>query len=360
MELDESMFYVNISIDKNRLKCEIVWNEFIDIDFQYAFYLLQNKVRIDTKYYTTNRTTEFELVEDAEYSVVGFVKYGDKKIIKTSENIKFKFDEKYQVSQEKFEKNPVPISIFGSCVSRDVLEFDRIKRLDLKTYIARQSIVSAVSPVLECNINDIKLESKFQREMVYNDFTKQTFERFRSDGSEYCIIDLIDERFERIKCKQGENESIVTYSSLLQESRYIENFEKLYLKKGKIGDKSYYLDTKKIDSYLEEFCRRILSIYNSKNIIIHRVTMSNFYISSSGNIKRFDGIILKNNKRINDLLNYMYNYLERNIKDARVISICDSFCADEKHKWGLAPMHYEKAYYIKVNEEIKNIVEVNN
>lgn len=356
MKLNESMFNINVNIYKNKLKCEIVLRDNVYDNLQYAFYLLYDKVRIDTKYYTESNITEFQLKHDGEYSVVGFVKYQEEKAIKTSESITFKFNSDYLVEVQAFEKNPIQMSIFGSCVSRDLLEFDRFKKFDLRTYVARQSIISAVSPPLQCDIDDINLQSKFQKDMVYNDFVKETFERFKSDGSKYLMIDLIDERFKILRYNQSGLESIITYSASLHESGYLSKLEVIPRERKMFGGKSYYVDNKKLDFYLEEFCNRILSIYQSQNIIIHKSKMVNYYINTLGSISKFDVNNLINNKRINELLNYMYDYLEASIPNALVIDICDSFCADESHKWGLAPMHYENNYYLGALAEVEKLL----
>lgn len=65
------------------------------------------------------------------------------------------------------------ISIFGSCVSRDILNSKNAKSMKLDTYIARQSVISDVSPAIDCNCDDFDLKSAFQRKMIYNDFAKK-------------------------------------------------------------------------------------------------------------------------------------------------------------------------------------------
>ena len=47
------------------------------------------------------------------------------------------------------------------------------------------------------------------------------------------------------------------------------------------------------------------------------------------------------------------DYLEKYMPKAHVINICDKYCADENHKWGLAPMHYCDKYYIDMLSRIK-------
>ncbi|KFX59696.1 hypothetical protein HYH39_09665 [Clostridium botulinum] len=367
MNLIEDNVNVEIKIKKNKLQCEIILNNIeTECAFEYAFYLLYNKTRIDTKYYTIENFADFYLKYDGEYSVVGFIKYKDKKCIKTSETISFKFDEGYYGDVGEWKKKSITISIFGSCVSRDLLEFDRNKKYDLKTYVARQSVISAVSTPLKCEMESINLQSKFQKSMVYNDFTKETFEKFNNDLSEYLIIDLIDERFNIVDY----NGSILTLSNELKVTNFFCNNKeniydekickiknwKIYKIKKKLFGYSYMFKNNLLEKIMDEFCDKLMKIYDNNKIIIHKAYMVDKYIDKSGKIVSFPENHLLNNTRINDRLKYMYNYLEEKLPNVFVIDICHNFRADENHKWGLAPMHYQDEYYITaLNQLEKNI-----
>ncbi|AIY78913.1 hypothetical protein U728_2165 [Clostridium botulinum 202F] len=114
MNLIEDNVNVEIKIKKNKLQCEIILNNIeTECAFEYAFYLLYNKTRIDTKYYTIENFADFYLKYDGEYSVVGFIKYKDKKCIKTSETISFKFDEGYYGDVGEWKKNQYQLAFLG-------------------------------------------------------------------------------------------------------------------------------------------------------------------------------------------------------------------------------------------------------
>ncbi|WP_252247355.1 DUF6270 domain-containing protein [Clostridium sp. ZBS4] len=348
MELDKSIFDIDINLEKNILTSKIKLNIEVDIEVEYAFYLFLNKQKIDIRYFSKDNIAQFLLTHDGEYSVKGFVRHNEQKIINTSDIIKYKYDKENTIQYFN-------ISIFGSCVSRDIFEFDKLNRFNINTYIARQSIVSAVSKPIECNIENIKLKSKFQREAVYNDFKKNIFEKFKNDKSEYLLIDLIDERFKILRYKYKGIKSIVTYSASLQESDYIEKIVYIPKKRWGFANKKYYIGFKKLEIYLDKFCKRILAIYEPEKIIIHRCKMCNYYTNSKGAISRFPLNYIKNNRSVNELLNYMYDYLEKRIPEAKVIDISDNYYADENHKWGLSPMHYQKEYYQDVLKELNKL-----
>ncbi|MCI8341772.1 MAG: hypothetical protein HFE62_00945 [Firmicutes bacterium] len=355
MEIRDEMVNVNFSQEGNRLvsKIEFANDEIDSKDFQYAFYLLLDDVRLETRGYTKENFAEFLPVCNGKYTSVGFVKYGENKIIKRSNAVDFEFDENIETDIDIKEK--VSVSIFGSCVSRDIFNFDMRNKFRIKTYVARQSVVSALSEPVPCNANDINLSSKFQKKAVYEDFAKETFEKFKQDNSDYLVIDFIDERFKLIKYDNNGIDSFLTYSASLDESGYIKKPNFVSRKRKLMPWRDYYIDDKKLSSYMDLFCEKILDIFPSEKIIINRGKMLNFYKNKSGNIVRFSLPYLKNNRDVNNLLDYMYDYIEGRFSKCYVLDFCDDYCADEEHIWGLAPMHYQKEYYERALSEIAKI-----
>ncbi len=350
MELDKSMFEIKLEINKNMLTSTIQIEKNIHKDIEYAFYLLLNNQKKEIKYFSKSNVAEFFLFCDGEYSVAGFIKINNKKIMKTSEIIKVKYDKNNTLQLKK-----TSINIFGSCVSRDLFNFDLENKFQVKTYIARQSIVSAVSNPLECDIKNIDLKSKFQKIAVYDDFRKNAFQKLKNEKSDYIIIDLIDERFKLLEYKEKGVKSILTYSVCLQESHYVNELKFLERKRRRWGGKNYSINGKSLKKYIVAFMDKILEIYNPENIILHRVKMSNYYIDKNKFIQKFNRNHLNNNKNVNELLDYMYDCIEEYVKNINVINISSDYCADENNKWGLAPMHYQKEYYQEVLKELMRL-----
>ena len=80
----------------------------------------------------------------------------------------------------------VTVNIFGSCVSRDVLEMQQERKIQLQNYIARESIVSALSPPAFLNMDQLNLDSNFQRTMVAHDFHKDVLNCSGRKGRKFC------------------------------------------------------------------------------------------------------------------------------------------------------------------------------
>lgn len=77
------------------------------------------------------------------------------------------------------------------------------------------------------------------------------------------------------------------------------------------------------------------------------------YIDKNGERKSFSIPYLKNNAKTNELLQYMYDYTQAYLKKAKIIDLCEHYSAAEDHKWGLAPMHFQKEYYEEAAEMVR-------
>lgn len=317
---------------------------------EYSFYLIKDWRKINSKKLSPDPKAEFRVCEAGLYHVICFVKKGCEKLILKSQDIRF----------DTGTKNKVAVSIYGSCVTRDILEYETISCLDLKSYFCRQSIVSSLSMPIRCDMKEVKLTSPFQKRQLHNDFSKNLFSVLASDASEYLIIDLIDERFSLIHYR----DSFITNSTSLMESNYIEEPEVIEYKK--LNGK-YIFDGKDLDEYLDKFSKLILNIYEPEKIIIHKAFMLDNYIDKRGELHKFPINYILENKKVNQRLDYMYNRLINNLGPVHVIDICknekiyqikikkmlcsytknkkDLALADENNKWGLAPMHYHEQYY---------------
>lgn len=84
------------------------------------------------------------------------------------------------------------IDIWGSCVSRDTLEF--MTDFDTGTYVARQSAIVALAPATDLSAPLDELESDFQRRMLAGDTGADAGARLEAQRAACVLIDLVDER----------------------------------------------------------------------------------------------------------------------------------------------------------------------
>lgn len=84
------------------------------------------------------------------------------------------------------------VAIFGSCVSRDTCEF--LPDAEVVEYVARQSVITALSPVGPDRFPPDQLASSFQARMFLGDQAADGVERIAGADADVVLIDLVDER----------------------------------------------------------------------------------------------------------------------------------------------------------------------
>lgn len=232
------------------------------------------------------------------------------------------------------------IVIFGSCVSRDVFRVaNQESNLD---YYARSSLISIVSNPLSIALDDIKLESEFQKKMVFMDFQKTFLMDIKVKKDSFIVLDFIDERFDLMKV----NGSYVTRSNEFVNG----NLERLYTferiprfqnKTHKIWEESCQL-----------FMDVLLSSVPAENIIIHEAYWSEDYIEN-GHVIAFPN--KGNIEANNEALRRYYNFVITEFPQISIVS--SERMGSSEHKWGLSPVHYTDDYYNNIYKQIKEYIE---
>lgn len=88
------------------------------------------------------------------------------------------------------------VFIYGSCVTRDGVDQWDDYGLELATYVARQSLISAVSPATPQYFNTSQIASPFQKRMADGDIRGDVIAKLTADANSYDLIlwDITDER----------------------------------------------------------------------------------------------------------------------------------------------------------------------
>ncbi|MGF9891908.1 DUF6270 domain-containing protein [Priestia megaterium] len=231
------------------------------------------------------------------------------------------------------------IDILGSCVSRDPFAmFDH--QYEINEYFARTNIISLASKPVGLSIRGIHIESKFQRRSVYNDLNKLFLKHVDEEPADTLIIDLLSERLRLMK----RGESYIALSKEFAQSNLMND-----LKSKRIVERTDEL----WESSADKICERINASSISK-IIIHKAFWKEKYVDKEGNVQVFENQdeILRHNQQ----LEYMYTYLGNKINNSTYLEIKEEFMADENHKWGLTPRHYQPAYYERFLEQLNALL----
>lgn len=243
-------------------------------------------------------------------------------------------------------KETFKFNIFGSCVSRDLLEF-RKDNFTVSEYIARESIISFLSNPVCFDESKIELSSSFQKKQLIQDLRKSGMEILKKNPADYLIIDLIEERFDIAKI----GSSFLTMSNEFNISHVFSEKDFKKCKKYLWLDRAFF---RGIDMryYLQVFVKEMRKIYPPERIIIHKVFYSHQYIGLDNMVHDFPPNYYFPTLKINRILKYLYNCLENELPTSLLLDISKKYMASENHKWGLAPMHYQTEYY----EEAANTI----
>ena len=248
---------------------------------------------------------------------------------------------------------PPSISIYGSCVSRDVFAIAQDDRFEIRSYIARQSILSAVAPPIPQGAIPLQNPSAFRLRAVECDLRKSAFAELRESKSDYLMIDLIDERFPLLPFSG----SYITASNEFYESApksySSAGTVKKHLKNGEL-----YLGSLCIEDGIQAFCSRLGEIYRPEQVILHCAEFVDQYRSKSGEIERFTSHYLAENHRLNAILEAMFDRIQTYLPGVHVIRELGAPLSAEPHRWGLTPMHYEQSYYRRVLSRLYEIADL--
>lgn len=243
------------------------------------------------------------------------------------------------------------IDIFGSCVSMDIFNFCHESSLKDGAYIARTSLFSLFYTPLAYDDVNIDLTSNFHKRMVENDMFKTTFSKLKLSDSSYILVDFVDSvRFRLAKI----GSTYVTYSSEFEKGTNSKKFPLFTIN----SDNSF--DGKDLSFFIMKFCTELKKIYAENRIILHRVRWCDHCrktITGGEQIVGFSEQKLEENKIYNHRIMCFEDCFLKYCSKSKVLDLNNqNFVADEKHVWGLLPIHYENGYYETAARELENLI----
>ena len=230
------------------------------------------------------------------------------------------------------------VIIYGSCVTRDIFDFAD-KNSWVKEYFARQSVVSTVAKPFDIEMEEISLDSNFQKRMIYYDCNKLFFEKLEKVAFDCLIIDLIDERF---GIWQGQNTYITGSSEASKAELNVKyGFEQMRLaRKNEMWFQS-----------CEKFVETLLVTAKGKKVFLHEAYWAREYMEKGEKIP-FSKAQQKTISSNNAILREYYQKIKTDMKEEIILLPQINPIADTEHKWGLSPVHYTKDYYEKIFESL--------
>ena len=231
------------------------------------------------------------------------------------------------------------ILILGSCVSRDILNFDDAAQFKLVDYYARSSLASLGSNPSNVNDDDLlRITSPFQRRMVARDIQKSFYcDALQSKEFDVLLIDLVDERFDIFEMAP---DSFVTLSSELFSSGLVATSQRdseNWIVSG--SDRHRRLWVEGMERLFSEL--KILEL--TDRVVINRVFWADSLEDGSPLPAPFSTAVIK---QANIHLGWMYEQLERFLAPNKWLYFPGAVLrANPQHQWGVSPFHYCEEYY---------------
>jgi hypothetical protein len=247
--------------------------------------------------------------------------------------------------------------IFGTCATLHAFchpaTKDRVvgdNAITMGFHADRQSIVSAMTPPLETDVNTLEYSWKtnlaYAKRLANVALNKPFFKRLEqgSKPSEYLILDCTAEYFDVSKigaCVIDDGPA------------------KDWLVKGKgavFQSKESYMQ-ESADEYkkiIKAFCERLLKYYPEKKIIINRVFFKNEYVQD-GAIKSMDKKTCLKNEHWNFLLAYHYEQVLSNLPNATVFEMPPKTIVAYNYPFNppgaVFGIHFEMDFYLNFYEK---------
>lgn len=229
------------------------------------------------------------------------------------------------------------VTIYGSCVSRDIFNFPN-EELRMRAYFARSSFISAASSPSQLPSHKSKLTSPFQQRMLEQDITSRVLPQLASLKDQIYLVDLIDERGGVLELEDG---GFVTDLSELRNS----GWRKLVrsVRKHSFGE----------ETHLELFrasVNPVLEVIGGPRTVVINPNFAEF-TDQGDPVPDYGGM---SSAKWNELYEPYFTLLRES--GLHVLDVPAELCiADSKHQWGVAPYHYVPDFYRWVSDQLLHL-----
>lgn len=235
----------------------------------------------------------------------------------------------------------VRVAILGSCVSRDTFEILDPNRFSLETYIARHSIVSARSDAGANMPNTWEVASRFQRRNIESDVKGDLETRLAAVAQQTDLLlwDLIDERHGYVQFNDG---TIV--------NRSIDVLSNQELRTALAAGRHYEFGTDEHFAEWSAAAAAFLAVLGRLNLMNRTLIIAEPWASEDRFGKRVPPSLSISPEDANKKYGRYYAFLE---KAGLPLASTPTAYADESHRWGFAPFHYDSTVYESLRDEIE-------
>ncbi len=234
--------------------------------------------------------------------------------------------------------------IYGSCVSRDMLEEVHPPNVELRHYIARQSWCSIGYEANDERFRDVKLSSAFEERNYTGDLAGDAFKRISMLAKKYpelvLILDLTDERGGFYRSDDG---AVITRTFDSPAVELVKR-DSTPWKLIPFGSMWHLLAFAEAAQTLQENLREL-------GIFERTVVVQNRWARTSEQGEPTPRSFAYPAGKANTAYREYFDLL-RELGWTIAAPRIDQPLADTEHKWGFAPFHYTREYYHAVWDAI--------
>lgn len=226
------------------------------------------------------------------------------------------------------------IAIFGSCVSRDAMDFNGNEDIVLGAYFARSSFGSAFSLGKVEDPYSAAIASTFQRRQVRQDFAKTFAETLPCLDFDILLVDFTDERFPLYVLNDGR---VITVSTELRRTAFPAGMAGRLVKP--FSEEHFRLWERGWNRFMH-------SMNETKSVSKIRINRA-LWSDTTESGETFDE---KNTPQLINAANNHFKRLFRRCSENLTVSNFYDFDpglfkGKDDHKWGKAPFHYWEPFY---------------
>ncbi|KAA6434879.1 hypothetical protein FQ330_03665 [Agrococcus sediminis] len=237
------------------------------------------------------------------------------------------------------------ILVYGSCVARDTVEFAASDTVDLRGYIARQSLISAGNDASTHLPEHMTVSSKFQERMIRADFSGGLFSRLETLAADVDVLlwDLADERHGVYRFADGTvaTRSIDTIRIPELEERFAE------AEHIEFGTDEHFAIW---SWHVHDFVQRLRALDLFVRTVVLEVPWAVLTTEGKPSPWSMGVRAAEANKRYRPYYDHLRSLGFRMVELPEEVVL-----ADPEHKWGLAPFHYTPAVYREVLRQLREV-----
>ncbi|MDR1392410.1 MAG: DUF6270 domain-containing protein [Bifidobacteriaceae bacterium] len=230
---------------------------------------------------------------------------------------------------------PLRLLIYGSCVSRDAYElFEPADRVELVDYVARSSVISAMSKRPFSGVSTDAIASQFRRRVVGWDLASTHLKDLIAQANfDILLLDLVDERLPVLR---RDRQTFATQSPEFIETGF------------QLGSEERILGFTEARFRLWRQAWRRLVRQLNKAGKLQAVRLNQVYWATKlpdGSDTPAYAADPARHQQVNGALDQMYSEIGRYLNPSQVYQFLPSdLTSDPGHRWGLAAYHYPASY----------------